>query len=63
MSKGEAFARRIHSGACFVNTFTRSDPRLPFGGVGDSGYGRELGRQGMLEFVNQKAVWIDQGRA
>jgi succinate-semialdehyde dehydrogenase/glutarate-semialdehyde dehydrogenase len=63
MSKGEALARRIHSGACFVNTFTRSDPRLPFGGVGSSGYGRELGRQGMLEFVNQKTVWIDQGGA
>lgn len=61
--KGEAFARKIHSGVCFVNTFVRSDPRLPFGGVGDSGYGRELGRHGMMEFVNQKTVWIDQGGA
>lgn len=61
--KGEAFARKIRAGMCFVNSFVRSDPRLPFGGMGDSGYGRELGQQGMMEFVNQKTVWIDQGGA
>ncbi|MFO7627649.1 MAG: NAD-dependent succinate-semialdehyde dehydrogenase [Candidatus Fermentibacteraceae bacterium] len=57
-AKGEAFARKIHAGACFVNAYARSDPRLPFGGTGGSGYGRELGREGIMEFVNQKSVWI-----
>jgi succinate-semialdehyde dehydrogenase/glutarate-semialdehyde dehydrogenase len=49
---------RLHAGCCFVNDFVKSDPRLPFGGVGESGYGRELSRYGILEFVNVKTVWV-----
>jgi len=57
-NRAERMVRDIESGAVFVNGLVKSDPRLPFGGVKDSGHGRELGREGMLEFVNRKTVWI-----
>jgi succinate-semialdehyde dehydrogenase / glutarate-semialdehyde dehydrogenase len=57
---GENIARnRLEAGACFVNAFVSSDPRLPFGGIKMSGYGRELSDLGMKEFLNAKTVVVD----
>lgn len=58
VKKGERLARRIQSGSSFVNGMVKSDPRLPFGGIKASGYGRELSVHGIREFVNIKTMWV-----
>ncbi|WP_227262121.1 NAD-dependent succinate-semialdehyde dehydrogenase [Salarchaeum japonicum] len=57
--RGERVARQIEAGCTYVNQLTKSDPRVPFGGIGISGYGRELASDGIREFVNRKTVWIE----
>ncbi len=57
--RGEQIAaERLEAGSCFVNELVKSDPRLPFGGIKVSGYGRELSHYGIKEFVNIKTVWV-----
>jgi succinate-semialdehyde dehydrogenase/glutarate-semialdehyde dehydrogenase len=57
-ARGERLARQMQSGSTFINGLVKSDPRLPFGGVKNSGYGRELSHHGIHEFVNAKTIWI-----
>ena len=57
--RGERIAAELlDAGNCFVNGIVKSDPRLPFGGTKESGYGRELSPLGILEFTNAKTVWV-----
>jgi succinate-semialdehyde dehydrogenase/glutarate-semialdehyde dehydrogenase len=63
LERGERLAHDLEAGMTYVNQMVKSDPRLPFGGVKDSGYGRELAELGIKEFVNRKNVWIQHANA
>jgi succinate-semialdehyde dehydrogenase/glutarate-semialdehyde dehydrogenase len=56
------FSRDLECGMVFVNAIPGSHPEVPFGGVKHSGFGRELGRAGLMEFVNVKTLWIQAGQ-
>ncbi|WP_192351608.1 aldehyde dehydrogenase family protein [Algoriphagus sp. Y33] len=59
MQKTEKIAGKIKCGAVLINAMVASNPDLPFGGTEKTGFGRELGRYGILEFVNSKTVYLD----
>lgn len=58
IEKAISYTDQVADGAYFINELVKSDPRLPFGGTKKSGYGRELAKDGMLEFVNRKTVYV-----
>ena len=59
VERATKIARDLYTGGCFINGVTASDPRVPVGGVKNSGYGRELSHFGVHAFVNAQTVWIE----
>lgn len=60
LDRAQVIARRLETGGVFINGFTASNPRIPVGGVKNSGYGRELSHFGIREFTNAQTVWVKQ---
>ncbi|TLP80165.1 NAD-dependent succinate-semialdehyde dehydrogenase [Maribacter sp. ACAM166] len=60
IEKALKYVDKINDGAYFINELVKSDPRLPFGGTKKSGYGRELAKDGMMEFINRKTVYVKE---
>ncbi|MGB0425109.1 MAG: aldehyde dehydrogenase family protein, partial [Flavobacteriales bacterium] len=56
--KALSMSNRVSDGAYFINELVKSDARLPFGGTKHSGYGRELAKDGMMEFLNRKTIYV-----
>ena len=57
--RGDALVPELEAGAVFVDEVVKSDPRLPFDGGGDTGYGSELSHYGIREFTDEKTVWVE----